>query len=67
MALHKDFPKSPYAILDRVIHNAYRLTLTGDSQRKTRAARSARPIIWYNFSPYTIGPGNCWNWQTGVT
>jgi DNA replication protein DnaC len=26
------------AILDRVIHNAYRLTLTGDSQRKTRAA-----------------------------
>ena len=38
MALHKDFPESPYAILDRVIHNAYRLTLTGDSQRKTRAA-----------------------------
>ena len=26
------------SILDRIIHNSYRLTLTGDSQRKTRAA-----------------------------
>ncbi len=26
------------AILDRIVHNAYRLNLTGDSQRKTRAA-----------------------------
>jgi DNA replication protein DnaC len=25
------------SILDRIIHNSYRLTLTGDSQRKTRA------------------------------
>lgn len=28
------------SILDRIIHNAYRLNLTGDSQRKTRAALS---------------------------
>jgi hypothetical protein len=25
-------------ILDRIIHNAYRLNLEGESQRKTRAA-----------------------------
>jgi len=25
------------AILDRLVHNAYRLNLTGDSMRKTRA------------------------------
>lgn len=28
------------AVLDRIVHNAYRLTLTGDSQRKTRSAVS---------------------------
>jgi len=28
------------SLLDRIIHNAYRLNLTGDSQRKTRAALS---------------------------
>jgi DNA replication protein DnaC len=31
-------PTHADAILDRVIHNAYRLNLTGDSQRKVRAA-----------------------------
>jgi DNA replication protein DnaC len=29
------------AILDRVVHNAYRLTLNGPSMRKTQAARAA--------------------------
>jgi len=29
------------AILDRVVHNAYRLTLNGTSMRKTQAARAA--------------------------
>jgi len=29
------------AILDRVIHNAYRIELTGDSLRKRRAAEIA--------------------------
>jgi DNA replication protein DnaC len=29
-------PTHADAILDRVIHNAYRLNLTGDSQRKVR-------------------------------
>ena len=28
------------AILDRLVHNAYRLQLVGDSQRKLRAIRS---------------------------
>jgi hypothetical protein len=31
-------PTHADAILDRIIHNAYRLNLTGDSQRKLRAA-----------------------------
>jgi DNA replication protein DnaC len=31
------------AILDRVVHNAYRLTLTGESQRKTRGI-SMKPL-----------------------
>ena len=30
-------PTHADAILDRVIHNAYRLNLTGDSQRKVRS------------------------------
>ena len=29
------------AILDRVVHNAYRLSLTGESLRKTRALDGA--------------------------
>ena len=31
------------AILDRLVHNAHRLTLTGDSLRKTAAKRAATP------------------------
>lgn len=36
------FPDSTIAdaVLDRIVHNAYRFTLTGDSQRKTRSAVS---------------------------
>jgi DNA replication protein DnaC len=29
------------AILDRIVHNAYRLTLNGPSMRKSQAARAA--------------------------
>ena len=31
------------AILDRLVHNAYRLQLVGESQRKLRAIRSTMP------------------------
>ena len=31
------------AILDRIIHNAYRIELTGDSMRKLKAAAHAEP------------------------
>ena len=34
-------PTLAYAILDRVVHNAYRIELTGDSLRKRRAAEIA--------------------------
>jgi DNA replication protein DnaC len=37
---HARFPDPTLgdAILDRLVHNAYRLNLTGDSQRKLRSA-----------------------------
>ena len=39
---HARFPDPTIAdaILDRIIHNAYRLSLSGDSQRKLRGFRS---------------------------
>jgi DNA replication protein DnaC len=39
---HARFPDPTLAdaILDRTIHNAYRLSLLGDSQRKLRGSRS---------------------------
>jgi len=36
----KDTPALADAILDRTVHNAYRLSLLGDSQRKIRGFRA---------------------------
>jgi DNA replication protein DnaC len=35
------------AILDRIIQNAYRLNLSGDSQRKVHSGSHIGHLIWY--------------------
>ena len=40
-----EVPTLADAILDRIIHNAYRIELTGDSMRKLKAAGQAEPEV----------------------
>jgi DNA replication protein DnaC len=42
--VHLDDPTLADAILDRLVHNSYRLALKGDSMRKTRAKAKPQPV-----------------------